>query len=50
VRKAPARYLSEFDFRHNHRVALSVNGETRAVQMVNGAKGKRLTYRTADRD
>ena len=44
------RYLSEFDFRHNNRVALGVNDEARAVEMVKGAKGKRLTYRPTSRD
>lgn len=39
------RYLAEFDFRYNHRVALDVNDEQRAAKMVIGAKGKRLTYR-----
>ncbi len=43
------RYLAEFDFRYNHRVALGVNDEQRAVGMVKGAKGKRLTYRATDR-
>jgi transposase-like protein len=39
------RYLAEFDFRHNNRVARGVDDETRAGRMVEGAKGKRLTYR-----
>jgi hypothetical protein len=43
------RYLREFDFRHNNRVALGVNDEQRAVNMVKGVRGKRLTYRTANR-
>lgn len=38
------RYLAEFDFRHNHRIALGVDDEERAVKMLEGAKGKRLTY------
>ena len=42
------RYLSEFDFRHNNRVALGVHDEQRAVNMVKGVSGKRLTYRTAN--
>lgn len=41
------RYLAEFDFRYNNRVALGVDDATRAAKMVVGAKGKRLTYRTA---
>lgn len=40
------RYLAEFDFRYNNRIALGVDDETRAAKMVTGAKGKRLTYRT----
>lgn len=43
------RYLAEFDFRYNNRVALGVNDEQRAASMVKGAQGKRLTYRTTDR-
>jgi transposase-like protein len=44
------RYLAEFDHRYSNRIALGVNDEQRAVKMVKGAKGKRLTYRTAGRD
>ena len=43
------RYLAEFDFRYNNRVALGINDEQRAVKMLKGARGKRLTYRTTDR-
>lgn len=43
------RYLAEFDFRYNNRVGLGVNDEQRAVRMVQGIVGKRLTYRTTDR-
>ena len=39
------RYLAEFDFRYNNRVAKGVNDATRAGRMVAGAQGKRLTYR-----
>jgi transposase-like protein len=42
------RYLAEFDHRYNNRKALGVDDEQRAIGMVKGAKGKRLTYRTAD--
>jgi transposase-like protein len=41
------RYLAEYDFRYNNRVALGVNDETRAVKAINGVVGKRLTYRMA---
>lgn len=40
------RYLAEFDFRYNNRVALMVNDSERAARMVKGAKGRRLTYQT----
>jgi transposase-like protein len=43
------RYLAEFDHRYNNRKALGVNDEQRAISMVKGVKGKRLTYRTTDR-
>jgi transposase-like protein len=39
------RYLAEFDFRHNTRVALGVNDTERAEKLLCGVKGKRLTYR-----
>jgi transposase-like protein len=38
------RYLAEFEFRYNHRIALGYNDEERAVLAVRGAEGKRLTY------
>lgn len=40
------RYLSEFDFRYNNRIALGVNDVERADQALKGIVGKRLTYRT----
>lgn len=40
------RYLAEFDFRHNARVALGVNDEARAGRILDGVVGKRLTYET----
>ena len=43
------RYLSEFDFRYNTRIALGVNDTARADEAVKGAKGKRLTYETTNR-
>lgn len=39
------RYLSEFDFRYNNRVALGVSDQERATKMLEGVKGKRLKYR-----
>jgi transposase-like protein len=38
------RYLAEFDFRHNQRIALGVNDEARAGRILDGVVGKRLTY------
>jgi transposase-like protein len=40
------RYLAEFDFRYNNRIALGVNDLARADQAIKGIVGKRLTYRT----
>jgi transposase-like protein len=40
------RYLAEFDFRYNNRIALGVNDEARADKMLKGIVGKRLTYET----
>ena len=39
------RYLAEFDFRYNNRVVLGVDDVARAEIILEGAKGKRLTYR-----
>ncbi len=38
------RYLAEFDFRYNHRVARGFNDMDRTIAAVRGAEGKRLTY------
>jgi transposase-like protein len=40
------RYLAEFDFRQNTRVALGIDDETRADLALRGFAGKRLTYQT----
>ena len=40
------RYLAEFDFRYNNRVALGVKDSERADKLLLGVKGKRLTYQT----
>jgi transposase-like protein len=42
------RYLAEFDFRYNNRVALGVNDLARADNALKGIIGKRLTYRTVN--
>ncbi len=39
------RYLNEYDFRYNNREALGVNDMARTAIALQGAKGKRLTYR-----
>ena len=39
------RYLAEYDFRYNHRIALGFNDGDRAALAVKNAAGKRLTYR-----
>lgn len=39
------RYLSEFDFRHNTRVALGYNDQDRADIMLGAVTGKRLMYK-----
>jgi len=39
------RYLAEFDFRYNNRIALGVEDKERAVRTLDGARGKRLIYR-----
>jgi transposase-like protein len=43
------RYLAEFDFRYNHRVALGYNDGERAALAMKGIEGKRLTYRPTNR-
>lgn len=40
------RYLAEFDFRYNNRVANGVNDEQRADLLLKGVMRKRLTYET----
>jgi len=39
------RYLAEFDFRYNNRIALGVDDKARATAALRGIVGKRLTYR-----
>jgi transposase-like protein len=39
------RYLCEFDFRYNERIALGVSDTERAAKAIRGSAGKRLTYR-----
>ena len=42
------RYLAEYEFRYNNRVALGVNDGTRADTALRGIVGKRLTYKSAN--
>jgi hypothetical protein len=39
------RYLDEFTFRYNSRIALGVDDTARAGLILTGTVGKRLTYR-----
>lgn len=43
------RYLAEFDYRHNTRVAVGMNDDQRADNLITQVVGKRLTYKAADR-
>lgn len=40
------RYLGEFDFRYNKRIAKSIDDTERAEKLLKGVVGKRLTYQT----
>ena len=42
------RYLAEYDFRYNERMALNVNDAERATKAVRGVIGKRMTYQQAN--
>jgi transposase-like protein len=44
------RYLAEFDFRYSNRIALGIGDEDRSDRALVGGKGKRLTYRTTNRE
>ncbi len=43
------RYLGEFDFRHNERIALGVNDTERTEKAIRGSTGRRLTYQQTGR-
>jgi transposase-like protein len=43
------RYLAEFDFRANHRIALGYDDNERAKIALQGIAGKRLTYRRTNK-
>lgn len=40
------RYLNEFDFRYSNRIKLGIDDVKRSALVVEGMKGKRLTYET----
>jgi transposase-like protein len=42
------RYLAEYDFRYNHRIANGFDDRQRSVMALQGIVGKRLTYRPLD--
>jgi hypothetical protein len=42
------RYLAEFDFRYNNRIARGVTDFIRADNLLMGIVGKRLAYRTVN--
>lgn len=41
------RYLAEYDFQYNNRIALGVSDTMRTEAALRGVVGKRLTYQTA---
>jgi hypothetical protein len=42
------RYLAEYDFRYNERMALNASDVERATKAVSGVVGKRMTYQQPD--
>ncbi|MBI4723538.1 MAG: IS1595 family transposase [Rhodomicrobium sp.] len=44
------RYLAEFDFRYNNRIAKGIDDKARAMKALEGVKGKRLTYRRTNEE
>ncbi len=42
------RYVAEFDFRHNARIALGVDDDDRTLKALQNVSGKRLTYQQTD--
>jgi len=43
------RYVTEFDFRYSNRIKLGVDDSARTDRVIKGVVGKRLTYRTTNR-
>ena len=44
------RYVDEFEFRYNNRIALGIDDDERARRIVLGAEGKRLTFKQPSSD
>jgi len=44
------RYLAEFDYRYNERMALGISDMQRTEKAITGIVGKRLTYRRTNRE
>jgi hypothetical protein len=44
------RYLAEFDFRYNNRIAVGVDDQDRALKALRGIAGKRLKYEGPDKE
>lgn len=42
------RYLAEYEFRYNYRIANGVDDKARTVEGLKGIIGKRITYRRPD--
>ena len=42
------RYMAEYDFRYNNRIALGIDDQCRANNLLAGVVGKRLTYETVN--
>jgi hypothetical protein len=41
------RYLAEFDFRYNNRIAVRIDDVARTDSAIRGVRGKRLKYQTS---
>jgi transposase-like protein len=49
AKKHMHRYLAEFDFRYNTRIAKGIDDSSRSDKLLRGVVGKRLTYATTHR-
>lgn len=48
AKKDVHRYVAEFEFRYNNRVAIGLNDGERQRELISGIVGKRVTYQQAD--